>query len=94
MLARHLFFRTAKAIAELEAHGVLHSWQLVQLSDGDWDKLEELLAAYVPKGSRNRTNLAPDAPRDQWGRQVVPLPSDRVYPGHPMYELCKRVSPG
>ena len=43
------------------------SEECCRIGHGDWDKLEELLAAYVPKGSRNRTNLTPDAPRDQWG---------------------------
>ena len=46
-----------------------------------WNYLEDLVRQHVVRGTRYRTNLAPDAPRDERGRLVDPRPSDMIRSG-------------
>ena len=57
-----------------------------------WDHVEKLARAYTIKGTRLWTNLAPNAPRGEWGLLVDPLPSDRIREG-PLFEAVQRLLP-
>ena len=57
-----------------------------------WDSLEQELKQYQCQGTRTRINLCPGAPRDEQGKHVRPLPSDRVQSGR-IFEIVRRLEP-
>ena len=61
--------------------------------DKDLDLLEKLAREYQGPGTHTRVNLAPDAPRRRDGKLVKAIPSDMIFEGHPIFELCKKLNP-
>ena len=55
--------------------------------------LEREVYEYIVKGSYNRTNLKPNAERDENGKLVESIPSD-VITGGPIMYLCRLLNPG
>ena len=55
----------------------------------EWGVLENHVRSHAVKGTRLRTNLAPDAPRDKWGYLKDPIPSERIRDG-PIFDACKK----
>ena len=59
-----------------------------------WALLEDFVREHLLRGSVTRTNLAPDARRDELGRLVEPIPSEQVRdPEHPIFRICKKMNP-
>ena len=91
MVECHLALAREQAEERLE-HQIKTGARSEEMQARLWDHVEKLARAYTIKGTRLRTNLAPDAPRDEWGLLVDPLPSDRIREG-PLFEAVQRLLP-
>ena len=59
--------------------------------------LEDAVRRYIVKGTNQRINLQPNAPRDKHGKHITPIPSDVIQwdtpDGQEIYHLCKLLNP-
>ncbi len=59
--------------------------------------MDDAVRRYIVKGSRNRINVSPNAPRDQYGQRKEALPSDVIQwnspEGQGIYHMCKLLNP-